>query len=161
MENLGHLWSYKMMNIKTELLETCKKFVENRFKTVQEILLSFQNDLQSETKSSAGDKHETGRAMLQLEMEKTSQQLIGIKQMISVLDKIDISKKSKKIHLGSIVFTEKDSYFLSISAGKIILNNEVFYAISTSSPIGKLLLGKQENEQFLFNGNTLKIQKIV
>ncbi|WP_445757897.1 3-oxoacyl-ACP synthase [Polaribacter sp.] len=150
-----------MMNIKTELLETCKKFVENRFKTVQEILLSFQNDLQSETKSSAGDKHETGRAMLQLEMEKTSQQLIGIKQMISILDKIDISKKSKKIHLGSIVFTEKDSYFLSISAGKIILNNEVFYAISTSSPIGKLLLGKQENEQFLFNGNTLKIQKIV
>ena len=149
------------MNIKTELLETCKKFVENRFKTVQEILLSFQNDLQSETKSSAGDKHETGRAMLQLEMEKTSQQLIGIKQMISVLDKIDISKKLKKIHLGSIVFTEKDSYFLSISAGKIILNNEVFYAISTSSPIGKLLLGKQENEQFLFNGNTLKIQKIV
>ena len=161
MGNLGHLWSYKMMNIKTELLETCKKFVENRFKTVQEILLSFQNDLQSETKSSAGDKHETGRAMLQLEMEKTSQQLIGIKQMISVLDKIDISKKSKKIHLGSIVFTEKDSYFLSISAGKIILNNEVFYAISTSSPIGKLLLGKQENEQFLFNGNTIKIQKIV
>ena len=149
------------MNIKTELLETCKKFVENRFKTVQEILLSFQNDLQSETKSSAGDKHETGRAMLQLEMEKTSQQLIGIKQMISILDKIDISKKLKKIHLGSIVFTEKDSYFLSISAGKIILNNEVFYAISTSSPIGKLLLGKQENEQFLFNGNTLKIQKIV
>ena len=161
MGNLGHLWSYKMMNIKTELLETCKKFVENRFKTVQEILLSFQNDLQSETKSSAGDKHETGRAMLQLEIEKTSQQLIGIKQMISILDKIDISKKSKKIHLGSIVFTEKDSYFLSISAGKIILNNEVFYAISTSSPIGKLLLGKQENEQFLFNGNTLKIQKIV
>ena len=99
--------------------------------------------------------------MLQLEMEKTSQQLIGIKQMISILDKIDISKKSKKIHLGSIVFTEKDSYFLSISAGKIILNNEVFYAISTSSPIGKLLLGKQENEQFLFNGNTLKIQKII
>ena len=149
------------MNIKTELLETCKKFVENRFKTVQEILLSFQNDLQSETKSSAGDKHETGRAMLQLEMEKTSQQLIGIKQMISILDKIDISKKLKKIHLGSIVFTEKDSYFLSISAGKIILNNEVFYAISTSSPIGKLLLGKLENEEFLFDGKPIKIQKIV
>ncbi len=35
----------------------------------------------SETKSSAGDKHETGRAMLQLEMEKTSQQLAVINQM--------------------------------------------------------------------------------
>ena len=149
------------MNIKTELLETCKKFVENRFKTVQEILLSFQNDLQSETKSSAGDKHETGRAMLQLEMEKTSQQLIGINQMNAVLETIDISKNSKKVHLGSLVFTQKDTYFLSISAGKIVVNNEVFYAISTSSPIGKLLLGKQENEQFVFLGNTIKIQKII
>lgn len=65
------------------------------------------------------------------------------------------------MHLGSLVFTEKDIYFLSISAGKIIVENEVFYAISTSSPIGKLLLGKQENEQFVFLGNTIKIQKIV
>lgn len=150
-----------MRNIKNQLLETCKKFVANRFKTVQETLLSYQNDLQSETKSSAGDKHETGRAMMQLEMEKASQQLIGINQMNQILDKIDISKTSKKVHLGSLVFTQKDRYFLSISAGKIIVNNEVFYAISTSSPIGKLLLGKQENEQFSFNGNTLKIQKIV
>lgn len=150
-----------MRNIKNELLETCKKFVENRFKTVQETLLSYENDLQSETKSSAGDKHETGRAMLQLEMEKTSQQLIGINQMNAVLESIDISKNSKKVHLGSLVFTQKDTYFLSISAGKIVVNNEVFYAISTSSPIGKLLLGKQENEQFVFLGNTVKIQKIV
>lgn len=149
------------MNIKNELLETCKKFVENRLKTVQEILLSYENDLQSETKSSAGDKHETGRAMLQLEMQKTGLQLMGINQMMEVLDKIDISKKSKKVHLGSLVFTQKDSYFLGISAGKIVVNNEVFYSISTSSPIGKLLLGKQENEQFVFNGNTIKIQKIV
>ena len=150
-----------MRNIKNELLETCKKFVENRFKTVQETLHSYENDLQSETKSSAGDKHETGRAMLQLEMEKTSQQLIGINQMNAVLETIDISINSKKVHLGSLVFTQKDTYFLSISAGKIVVNNEVFYAISTSSPIGKLLLGKQENEQFVFLGNTIKIQKIV
>lgn len=149
------------MSIKKELLETCRKFVENRLNTVQETLLSYENDLQSETKSSAGDKHETGRAMLQLEMEKTGLQLIGINQMISVLDKIDISKKSKKVHLGSLVFTEKDTYFLSISAGKIIAENEVFYAISTSSPIGKLLLGKQENDTIFLQGNHFKIQKIV
>jgi transcription elongation GreA/GreB family factor len=99
--------------------------------------------------------------MLQLEMEKTSQQLIGINQMNAVLETIDISKNSKKVHLGSLVFTQKDTYFLSISAGKIVINNEVFYAISTSSPIGKLLLGKQENEQCVFLGNTIKIQKIV
>lgn len=149
------------MNLKEELLNQCKKFVENRLQTVQKTMISYQNDLESESKSSAGDKHETGRALLQLEMEKTSQQLEGIMQMKEILDKIDISKTSKKVHLGSLVFTQNECYFLSISAGKIGINNDVFYAISTSSPIGKMLLGKQENEQFLFLGNTFTIQKIV
>lgn len=149
------------MTLKEELLNQCKKFVENRLQTVQNTTISYQNDLESESKSSAGDKHETGRAMLQLEMEKTSQQLEGIMQMKEILDKIDISKTSKKVHLGSLVFTQNEGYFLSISAGKIGINNDVFYAISTSSPIGKLLLGKQENEQFVFLGNTFTIQKIV
>ena len=33
-------------------------------------ILELQQSLDSETKSSAGDKHETGRAMLQIDLEK-------------------------------------------------------------------------------------------
>ena len=109
------------MKIKEELYNQCQDFVNKRLQTVQEIISSNQKALQTETKSSAGDKHETGRAMLQLEMEKAGQQLSGITLMKETLAKIDISKKGEIASLGSLIITEKANYFLSISAGQIVV----------------------------------------
>jgi hypothetical protein len=148
------------MNLKKELYNQCEAFVNKRLQTVEEVISSNQKALQSETKSSAGDKHETGRAMLQLEMEKAGQQLAGITKMKEILAKIDISKTTTNAHLGSIVFTDKLNYFLSISAGKLKALDKEFFAISISSPIGKLLLGKQENTSINFNKINFKILKI-
>ena len=139
------------MNIKTALFKQCEAFVNKRLQTVEEIISSNQNALQSETKSSAGDKHETGRAMLQLEMEKAGQQLSGIIKMKETLSKINIEKVSEIAHLGSIVETNKGSFFLSISAGNIIIKGKNYFAVSVSSPIGNLLLGKKSGDIFIFN----------
>ncbi|WP_299047958.1 GreA/GreB family elongation factor [uncultured Polaribacter sp.] len=149
------------MEIKEILYQKCKDFVDKRLQTVQEIISSNQKALQSETKSSAGDKHETGRAMLQLEMEKASQQLVGISQMQQILSKINITKTTKNVHLGSIIKTDKANYFLVISAGKLVAFDEEYYAISVSSPIGKLLLGKQEGDVLTLNAQTIKIKEII
>lgn len=149
------------MNLKKELYKLCEEFVNKRLQTVEEIISSNQKALQSETKSSAGDKHETGRAMLQLEMEKAGQQLAGIRQMKEVLAKIEVLKTSKIACLGSVIYTEKANYFLSISAGNLTACDKQFFAISVSSPIGKLLLGKEESDEVSFNGNTIKIIAIL
>ena len=148
------------IKIKEILFKECEAFVNKRSQTVQEIISSNQKALQSETKSSAGDKHETGRAMLQLEMEKAGQQLFGINQMKLVLAKTNISKNTEIAHLGSVIETNFSNYFLSISAGKIIIEDKIYFAISTLSPIGKLLLGKKVNEVFVFNDKTFQIKKI-
>ena len=148
------------MSLKQALFKQCENYVNERLQTVEKTISSHQNDLNSETKSSAGDKHETGRAMLQLEMEKASQQLVGITQMKEILARIDVNKLSSKAHLGSIVFTDKANYFLSISAGQLEVLNDKIFAISVSSPIGKMLLGKEENDSFIFNGNSIKVLKI-
>mgnify|MGYP003665284647 FL=1 len=150
----------QQLKIKQQLFDLCKDFVNKRLQTVEEIISSNQKALQSETKSSAGDKHETGRAMLQLEMEKASQQLEGISIMNQILSKIDISKTSKIAHLGSVIITNKATYFLSISAGQLSLDKKNYFAISVSSPIGKMLLGKKENEEVSFNGNLIKIKEV-
>jgi transcription elongation GreA/GreB family factor len=149
------------MNLKETLFKQCETYVNNRLQTVEDIMLDNQKALQSETKSSAGDKHETGRAMLQLEMEKASQQLSGILQMKEILAKTDIHKTSKIGRLGSIVYTQKATYFLSISAGKLTACGNHFFAISVSSPLGKLLLGKQEKDVIVFNENTIRIVEVV
>ncbi len=148
------------MNIKKQLYKLCEAFVNKRQQTVENIILSNQKALQSETKSSAGDKHETGRAMLQLEMEKAGQQLANINQMKDVLAKMIASKPSKIAHLGSVIITNKNNYFLSVSAGKLTVSKIDYFAISTNSPIGKLLLGKKENESIIWNGNEMIIEEI-
>jgi len=149
-----------MKNIKEEIFLNCKKFVEDKLETVNQIITSNQNALQSETKSSAGDKHETGRAMLQLEMEKASQQFSVISNMNEILQKIDIHSENKIAKLGSLIYTNQGVYFLAISIGKMNIAGKEIFVISPSSPIGKLLLGKVKADTFIFNGNEIKILDI-
>ncbi len=161
MSSIKNIIFSRLMNVKEVLFKQCETYVSNRLQTIEKIILDNQKALQSETKSSAGDKHETGRAMLQLEMEKAGQQLTGILKMQETLAKLDISKTTKIGHLGSLVITDKAAYFLSISAGKLTAFGNYFFAISVSSPIGKLLLGKQENDVVFFNEKEIKIIEII
>ncbi|WP_431166091.1 3-oxoacyl-ACP synthase [Tenacibaculum halocynthiae] len=149
------------MNVKELLYNECEAFVNNRLQTIESIISSNKKALHSETKSSAGDKHETGRAMLQLEMEKAGQQLNGVQQMKETLARIVLTANSSTSCLGSIIETNSFTYFLSISAGKIIVNNKTFFAVSVSSPIGKLLLGKTVNNELTFNGKKIAIKNIL
>jgi transcription elongation GreA/GreB family factor len=149
-----------MIEVKQKLYASCKEFVNNKLQTIEATVRSNKNALESETKSSAGDKHETGRAMLQLEMEKAGQQLKEVQQMQLVLEKMDISKESKLVCLGTVVQTTQANYFIAISVGKIINEGVAYYAISPNSPIGKLLLGKHLGESYSFQGKILKIENV-
>ncbi|WP_317231408.1 3-oxoacyl-ACP synthase [Subsaxibacter sp. CAU 1640] len=104
----------------------------------------------SETKSTAGDKHETGRAMLQLEREKLGKQLLEIEKLQEILSKLDSSTSSKTIGFGSIVHTTQANYFIVISAGILKVNSKMYYAISSTTPIGLLLMGKQKGDIITF-----------
>ncbi len=143
-----------MQDIKQQLLNSCFEYVARRSKTVNDTISSNQKALLSETKSSAGDKHETGRAMLQLEMEKASQQLAAINQMKKVLAKLTI-ENSVLAKLGSLIMTDHANYFLAVSAGEIKINKTTYYAISPGSPIGSLLLGKQVGDTVNFTKEML------
>ena len=149
------------MEIKKVLYNQCLNFIENRLQTVKNTIKEIQESLQAETKSSAGDKHETGRAMLQLEREKAGSQLAEIEKTRLILSKVNIEKTSNKIGLGSVIYTTKFNYFISISAGKLVIKNDVFYAISANTPIAKLLYGKEVESLITFRNTTFKIISII
>ena len=148
-------------NLKTELYLKCQVFVDARLKAIQNTIDEIQMSLTSETKSSAGDKHETGRAMLQLEREKAGQQLAEIQKLNQLLSKIDVSKTTSNIGLGSVVYTTQANYFIAISAGEINSSDQSFYAISANTPIAKLLLGKQVGDQIEFRSKCFEIITII
>ena len=149
------------MYIKEDLYKQCFDFVESRLTNINNVISEIQVSLQSETKSSAGDKHETGRAMLQLEREKAGNQLAEIQNIKEALSKIDRNKTFKIVGLGSVVYTTQSHYFISISAGEIKANQSSFYAISPSTPIGQLLLAKKTGDVIVFRDQEFKIIEII
>ncbi len=149
------------MNIKESLYKECNDYIEKRLKTIQNSIKEIQSSLLSETKSSAGDKHETGRAMLQLEREKAGQQLAEAQKLKETLSKINIASTSKNICLGSVVYTTHTNYFISISAGKLTIDNTDFFAISPLTPIGQLLLSKQVDDEMIFREKKFIIKEIL
>jgi transcription elongation GreA/GreB family factor len=151
----------KTTNIKQNLYDQCQLFIDIRFQTIQHTINDIQESLTSETKSSAGDKHETGRAMLQLEREKAGQQLAEIQKVNQLLSKIDVSKSSNSIGLGSIAYTNQANYFVAVSAGEFTVAHEKFYAISANTPIGRLLLGKTTGDKIQFRDQDFEIITII
>lgn len=79
--------------------------------------------------------------------------------MKETLVKINL-KETEVISLGSLVETNLGTYFISISAGQLLLENTTYFAISTSSPIGKLLLGKKEGQSLVWNGRKINIHSV-
>lgn len=139
------------LNIKRQLLEHCFQFVQHKKSVISKSIESNKNDLYSETKSSAGDKHETGRAMIQLEMEKSGQQLEVVSEMEKVVERIQVENKSDIVKLGSLIKTSKGTYFLAISVGQVKFENNTYFVVSSQSPIGKQLLGKYVGDVIPFN----------
>lgn len=149
------------LEIKRKLFQFCNHFIDTRLQTIQKQIEEIQFSLLSETKSSAGDKHETGRAMLQLEREKAGNQLAEIQKQKQILKRINPDTKSQNIALGSIVYTTNSNYFIGISAGELMVENDKFYAISPATPIGQLLLSKAKGDSVNFRDTNIYISKIL
>jgi len=148
-------------NTKQKLYKYCLEFIDARLQTVQNHIAEIQNSLLSETKSSSGDKHETGRAMLQLEREKAGQQLAEIQKLNEIISKIDINKTGNTISLGSLIITSKANYFIAISAGEISIENIDYYCISANTPIGQLLIGKTKGDKLSFRDLKFEINEVL
>lgn len=145
--------------IKSQLLEFCEHIVQQRFEKIKTAISLVEESLFEESKSTSGDKHHTGRAMLQIEREKLGKQLHEIEQLQSVLKRIDLTP-SAAVSLGSLVTTSTGNYFISISAGKVQLQGVDYYCISMSAPIAKAIKGKQVGEEYQFHGRLLNILSV-
>ena len=148
------------MKLKQQLYSKCQEVLNSRLEVIQNSIKDIEDSFHSETKSSAGDKHETGRAMLQLEREKAGNQLAELKKLNETLQRINVNQIHNKVTLGSIVKTTELNYFISLSVGEILLGNEIYFGISMATPMGKLLLSKSVGDLINFRSKEFTIVDI-
>lgn len=151
----------KIQAIKYKLLQVCIDDVMQRINTIQTTLQSIESARNNESKSSAGDKFETGRAMMQIEEDKNKRQLQEALIAKNKLSQINIYKRVQHVNLGSLVITENGTFFIAIGQGKKIIDEEIYYCISPEAPIGKILLHQSEGAELSFNEKSFKILTIV
>ncbi len=114
----------------------------------------------NETKSSVGDKYETGRTLMQLEVEKNRILLIKTEKLKAELSGIDLHKEVEKVDYGSLVITSQNNYFISAAIGKIELDNKDYFCISLASPMGNLLYGRKVGDKIVFRGKEFTITEL-
>ncbi len=144
---------------KEKIYDSCNSYVHERMETALQAIASVQAAGEEDTKSSAGDKYETGREMMKQEIERHQQLLTQAQQMEQVLTKLTL-QQHKIVGPGSLVQTDEGLFYLAIGIGRLVVEGEEVFVLSPSSPVGKLLIGKGVGDSFSFNTKTYKVLNI-
>ena len=135
--------------------------VSRRMNQLNALLQDAFDATANESKSSAGDKHETSRAMAQLEQEKIGGQLIEMTKLHQILQRIQPSFVSDSVQLGSLVETSNGWFYISVGIGVLNIAGNNLFCITPNAPVGKLLLGKKVQDSIEFNGNPIQILQLL
>ena len=146
--------------LKKELLDHCLLLLDNKISILQSEFKIYMDSAANETKSTAGDKHDTSRSMMQMEQEKMGAQLRDLLNQKKVLLSIPNMVEGKTMKLGSIVFTNSGNFFLSIFSKPISIGTDLFFPVSLQSPIGKILLNSKLGQTLELNGKQYSIIEI-
>jgi hypothetical protein len=141
-----------LAKVKNQLKDLCLRILDEKIFILQQSILSVQESKLNETKSSVGDKYETGRAMMQREEEQLNQQVQSISEQRNQLLQLECDLHFSQVSKGALIKTEKSRFFISIGLGKISLEGENYYCVSPDAPIVQAMYGKREGENFSING---------
>jgi transcription elongation GreA/GreB family factor len=148
------------MSLKRKIYEQCRKLAAARVLAHQQSLQELISSAAEETKSSAGDKFETGRAMLHIEQDHIRKQLAEALAQQAVLAAIDPGLSPGRAGLGSLVRMADSYYFLSTALGKMSVDGRAVIALSMQSPLGSRLAGLAVGDRVTMNGKELIVEEL-
>ena len=149
-----------MSDIKTRLYNLCISYADERIETATEAIKVARDSSTDDTKSSAGDKYETGRAMMQQDIDRQTLQLGEAQKLKTFLARMEPENSSDTVQNGSLAYTNHGVFYLAISIGQVDLDGDKYFVISSASPIGAQLIKQKAGAKFSFNGKNYEIKSI-
>jgi transcription elongation GreA/GreB family factor len=146
---------------KQRIVEMVRQRIADKLEALTAQGKLLQQSVANESKSSAGDKHETSRAMINLEQEKLGQQVQELLRMQERFEKTDFNSPSSVVKMGSLITTNNGKFLLSIGLGKVAIQNEKVLLLSSQSPLGEALLGKTAGDKIQLNSHQFIIEEVI
>jgi transcription elongation GreA/GreB family factor len=149
-----------MPGLKEQLYLLCVEHIKKREAEIKTAIAEAQEAANNESKSSAGDKFETGREIMQQEVDLNFTRLNELNKLKQTLERIIPGQKSETVQTGSLVYTSNGNYYVAISAGQLRISGVVYYAVSAASPIGEKMIGHKKGDRFELNGKKYSIETV-
>ena len=149
-----------MVSIKQSIKSEVLRQLVLKIEDISTAITSLTESRDANMKSSAGDKHETSRAKIQIEIDQLSKQLSHVQWQKNNLSNMDINQIHNVADVGSLIKTDKGYFFISIGWGRIQIRDEYYFVISVGSPIGRLLQNKKKGDIVQFRNTTYDILSI-
>lgn len=148
------------MSLKQKIYDQCKEIILDKIRQAEQAIGDLQEAKTNESKSSAGDKYETSREMMQQEMDRELARLYELKKQKAALDIIDPARTTPAITAGSLVKTDQGKYFLSVNLGVLKIEDVGYQAISPAAPLGSRLLGRKTGDAISFRDRLITILEV-
>ena len=145
------------MTPKPALHALCHVFIEQRISAARTAMQAAQESSSSETKSSAGDKYETGREMANAERDRNAAHMQQAQQLQVELARINPEAACDTVRPGALVTTSMGRFYISVSAGKLAGEGPEVFAVSAAAPVAVALKGLRAGEQAVFNGIVVQV----
>lgn len=105
-------------------------------------------------------KYDSIREEMQEEIYQMQRQLGALKDLQRNMTKV-LNTPTDRIQLGSMVFTNKARFYISVSLGEFFFEGDRFYAISEESPMAKMMFGKKSGDSFVLNNIGQTIENVM
>jgi len=148
------------MTLKQKVHQHFLQMVNDKISLLQQDLADLKESGANETKSTAGDKHETALAMLQIEQANKRVQLEKVIAQKIAVERINPTIVAAIVVSGSLVKTDKGYLFMSVALGKALIEGITFTALSPQSPLGSQLMGLKAGDSAVFNHTNYYIESI-
>ena len=145
---------------KADFLDAIHKRVRNGISKASIILEGIQESIDSETQSTAGDKHDTSRELMQQERNKAAQNLQNQISMDSLVLKLKTTNVSCEVNFGSLVLTNVGWFFIGLPLGRIQFEDKDILCVSGNAPAAKILESERVGASIKINGKNIKILSI-
>ena len=148
------------MTLKQKIYNHYLQIMHEKVHLLQQVLAGLKESGSNETKSTAGDKHETALAMLQIEQANTHGQLQEALLQQASFQKINLAATSVTVIKGSLIKTNRGYLYMSIALGKTKIDKQDIIALSPQSPLGIKLMGLTAGDVVELNGNRFIIETV-
>ena len=139
------------------LLTQCRQSLESRKAEYARESASLDQAAAGETKSSAGDKYETGREMIAQARNLIQRNLAETLANLEALDRMAAAPLRDRIGFGSLVETSGGWYWVGISLGEVEIPGGPVRTVSLASPLGAALKGKGVGDTLPWKSAVLEI----